>query len=98
MRVCCTTATLSKPALLLAILSHTSGSRKFFGAWVSFAFRDSCASLNATSHLCQSVALPLHTMGRDVGCPCAVRVAATDGVDWIFWKCERKMALRTKRH
>jgi hypothetical protein len=37
-------------------------------------------------------------MGRGVGCPFAVRVAATDGVDWILWKRERKMALRTKRH
>jgi hypothetical protein len=54
--------------------------------------------LNATSHLCQSVALPLHTMGRGVGYPSAVTVAATGGVDWVLWKRERKMALRTKRH
>ena len=98
MRVCCTTATLSKPALLLAILSHTSASRRFFGARGFIRFRDSCASLNVTSHLCQSVALPLHTMGWGVGCPSAVRVAATGGVDWVLWKRERKMALRTKRH
>src|ERR1700730_8695482 len=98
MRVCCTTSTLSKPALLLAILSHTSASRKFFGARGFIHFRDSCASLNATSYLCQSVALPLHTMGRSVGCPSAVRVAATGGVDCVLWKGDRKISLRTKRH
>src|ERR1700693_467150 len=78
MRVCCMTSISSEPALLLAILSHTSASRKFFGA----------RSWNATSPLCQSVALPLHTMGRGVGYPSAVTVAATGGVDWVLWKRE----------
>src|ERR1700676_3406856 len=37
-------------------------------------------------------------MGRGVGYPSAVIVVATGGADWVLWKRERKMALRTKRH